>query len=113
MYACFGGSDSAETDIDITSGTNGYSYGYYDLASAGYNTLNEDVKSSFNVKAQLSPGSPFTLKLFVKSNVTNKTLLSDSCSSAYCVLSASNYKIRWFFDLKKAHNAEPFSYIKT
>lgn len=94
LYACFGGSDSAETDIDITSGTNGYSYGYYDLASAGYNTLNEDVKSSFNVKAQLSPGSPFTLKLFVKSNATNKTLLSDSCSSAYCVLSASNYKIR-------------------
>ena len=93
LYACFGGSDNAETDIDITSGNTGYSYGYYDLASTGYNTLNEDVKSSFKVKAQLSPGSPFTLKLFVKSNATNKTLLSDSCSSAYCVLSASNYKI--------------------
>ena len=93
LYACFGGSDTAETDVDITSGNTGYSYGYYDLASASYNFLSKDVKSSFNITAQLSPGSPFSLKLFVKSNATNKTLLSDSCSSAYCVLSASNYKI--------------------
>ncbi|MDA9154205.1 hypothetical protein N9O48_01870 [Gammaproteobacteria bacterium] len=93
LYACFGGSDSAETDVDITSGNTGYSYGYYDLASAGYNFLSEDVKSSFNITAQLSPGSPFSLKLFVKSNATNKTLLSDSCSSAYCVVSASNFRI--------------------
>ena len=93
LYACFGGSDSAETDVDITSGNTGYSYGYYDLASASYNFLSEDVKSSFNITAQLSPGSPFSLKLFVKSNATNKTLLSDSCSSAYCVVSASNFRI--------------------
>jgi len=93
LYACFGGSDTAETDIDITSGNTGYSYGYYDLASASYNFLSEDVKSSFNITAQLSPGSPFSLKLFVKSNATNKTLLSDSCSSAYCVVSASNFRI--------------------
>ena len=93
LYACFGGSDTAETDVDITSGNTGYSYGYYDLASASYNFLSEDVKSSFNITAQLSPGSPFSLKLFVKSNATNKTLLSDSCSSAYCVVSASNFRI--------------------
>jgi len=93
LYACFGGSDTAETDVDITSGNTGYSYGYYDLASASYNFLSKDVKSSFNITAQLSPGSPFSLKLFVKSNATNKTLLSDSCSSAYCVVSASNFRI--------------------
>lgn len=93
LYACFGGIDQAETEIKITSGGNGYSYGYYDLAQSGMNFLSEDVKQTFSIRAQLSEGGPFSLKLFVRSNVSNQTLLTDSCSQSYCVVQAANYNI--------------------
>ena len=92
IFGCFaGGSNGADTELEITNGQNYQMYKVYNLGQAGneYNTgLEINLRESFKIFAQNS-AEYLVLSLKIIDNATGATVFEDSAAQ-YGVISISN-----------------------